>query len=371
MTHRATLGEGNLLSHTIRNRRVRLLLALALIIVLGAGGALTSSCTRRPTATGATTTGPDPAKGPVKVRLSETVHSVFYAPQYVAATKGFFKEFGLEVEINTAWGSDKGAAAVLSGNADIALAGPEPSLYVFNQKGQTRLKIFAQLTAKDGSFLLAKKKVDKFDWSQVKGKTIIGNRPGSMPEMVIEDTLKRVGLTPQKDVTVITNLAFTAIPGAFASGQAEYAGLFEPTASQFEAQGVGFVVASMGIEGGPLPYTVYMATEKYIAENPKVVQAFTNAMYKAMLWVESHSNEEVADAVLPFYADTARDLMVKVIKRYKEQGTWAPDPVLNPTHFDNLQKIMIGGGALKPEEKVKYEDVVITTFAEQAKKKIK
>lgn len=142
------------------------------------------------------------------------VHSVFYAPQYVASTKGFFKDAGLDVEIKTAWGSDKGAAAVLSGNADIALAGPEPSIYVFNQKGENRLKIFAQLTATDGSFLLSRQKVSSFAWDQVKGKTIVGGRPGGMPEMVLEYTLKRKGITPQKDVTIIKTFSWLSGKGS-------------------------------------------------------------------------------------------------------------------------------------------------------------
>lgn len=348
--------------------------ALAGVLLLG----LMLGCTPRPPlerrdvgrSTGADK-GPIATKTPVKIRFSQVVHSVFYTPLYAAVSQGFFKDEGLDVEIKTAWGSDRGAAAVLSGAADIALAGPEPAIYVHNQKSPTRLVIFAQLTAKDGSFFLARQGASGFKWSDVKGKTIVGGRPGGMPEMVLEYVLKQNGVTPQKDVKIITNLDFTAVPGAFANGTGHYVQLFEPTASEFESKGIGKVVASMGQAGGKLPYTVFMAADKYIKEHADAVQRFTNAVYRSMLWVEKNSPENVAAAVAYAFPETPREILVSVVKRYKAQNTWAPAPAVNAGDFERLQEVMISGGVLKPAEKVDYGAVITTDFARRAVERIK
>lgn len=302
----------------------------------------------------------------IPVRLSETVHSVFYAPQYAALTLGFFQDEGLDVDLRTAWGSDRGAAAVLSGEADIALAGPEPALYVHVQGSDDPLVIFSQLTATDGSFLLARTPMDNFSWDDVRGTVIVGGRPGGMPEMVLEYTLSEAGIEPHVDVEIITNLDFTAVPGAFAAGTGDFVGLFEPTASEFESQGIGHVVASMGLAGGPLPYTVFMARQGFIEDHPDVVQRFTNAVYRGMLWVEANDPETVAEAVAPHFPDTPGGIMVSVITRYKEQGSWAPSPVVDPDHFARLQDVMVAGGVLADEERVPYEAVIVTDFARRA-----
>lgn len=302
----------------------------------------------------------------IEVRLSEVTHSVFYAPQYVALTEGFFEDEGLNVDLRTAWGSDRGAAAVISGQADIALAGPEPAIYVHNQDSDDPLLIFAQLTATDGSFLMSREPIEDFDWDIVRDRVILGQRPGGMPQMVLEYVLRQHGIEPNVDVEVITNVEFAAIPGAFASGTGDFVTLFEPIPSDFEAQGVGHVVASMGVEGGPLPYTVYMCTSDYMDSNPGVIQRFTNALYRGMLWVHAEEAQRVAESLAPHFPDTTPENLVSVVKRYKEQGSWAPNPVVDPSHFERLQDVMIDGEVLEEDERVPYDAIIVTEFGEQA-----
>src|SRR4051812_4594358 len=90
------------------------------------------------------------SKPPVKVRYNEVVRSLMYVPAYVAITKGFFKEAGLDVSLTTAFGGDKSTAALLSGAADIALIGPETAIYVLNSDSSTKIRIFCGLTSTDG-----------------------------------------------------------------------------------------------------------------------------------------------------------------------------------------------------------------------------
>ena len=192
-----------------------------------------------------------------KVRLNEVAHSIFYAPQYVAIEKGYFEKEGIKLELTTGFGADKTATAVISGDADIAFMGPEATIYQFNQGNADYLINFAQLTQRAGNFVVSRKKEDSFKWEDLKGKKVIGGRPGGMPEMVFEYVLKKHGMNPQKDINLVQNIDFANTSGAFVSGEADYTVEFEPAATLIEEQGAGYVVASVGKESGYVPYTAY------------------------------------------------------------------------------------------------------------------
>ncbi|SJZ37761.1 ABC transporter substrate-binding protein [Selenihalanaerobacter shriftii] len=304
-----------------------------------------------------------------QVRLSEVVHSIFYAPQYVALHNGFFADEGLEIELSTAWGGDKAATSLMSNHADIALIGPEPTIYIYQQGADDYLINFAQLTQKAGSFLLAREPMPDFTLEDVRGKTVVGNRPGGAPEMVMEYTLRHSGIEPFKDVKIITNLDFTANAPAFKNGLGDYVQLFEPKASLLEEMGAGHVVASFGELGDKVPYTVYMARKNYIAENPEVIQKFTNAIYRAQMWTYTHSSEEIAEVIRPFFPNLDFDVLVKVVNRYKEQNTWDQNPILSKAELNHWQNIIIEAGEL--EKKVDYDVIVNTEFAKKAIKTVK
>lgn len=300
----------------------------------------------------------------VKVRLSEVVHSIFYAPQYVAINEGFFAEEGLEIELTTAQGADKVMTALISDSADIGLAGPEATIYVFKQGQEDYVINFAQVTKTDGSFLVGRNPEPDFKWENLKGKTVIGGRPGGVPEMVLEYVLREHGLTPHEDVNIITNLQFTATSGAFTGGTGDYVANFEPTASILEKEGIGHVVASLGVASGELPYTVFMAKNSYIAKNPEIVQKFTNATYKAQLWVQNHTSREVAQSIHSFFPEVDIELLTAVVQRYKAQGSWATDPIMENEPFNRLQQIIIEAGEL--DKAVNPNDIITRDFALKA-----
>jgi NitT/TauT family transport system substrate-binding protein len=296
----------------------------------------------------------------VTVKFSEVIRSIFYAPHYVAISKGFFKEQGLNVDMNTAQGSDKGAAALIAGTADISLIGPETTIYIYNQKGDKTLKIFHQLTSKEGSFLLSREKIDSFKWSDLKGKTVIGWRPGSAPQMVLNSTLLKEKVP---DVTVITNIAAPAMAGAFTSGQGDFIQLFEPVASTLVKEGKAYYAASMGEAFGPFPETSYVATTDFIKSNPKVIQQFSNAVAQGADWLSTASEDDISAALMPFFEGTPKDLILQSVKRYKDLGVWSAKPELTTEQFEILQSVLIQNGVLKPEEKVaNLGDVADMTF---------
>ncbi|MDF2960470.1 MAG: nitrate transporter substrate-binding protein [Paenibacillus sp.] len=283
------------------------------------------------------------------VKFSEVIRSIFYAPHYIAMQKGFFKEEGLNVDMNTAQGSDKGAAALIAGVADISLVGPETAIYIYNQKGDKTLKIFHQLTMKDGSFLLSRNKTDGFKWSDLQGKTVVGWRPGSAPQMVLNTKLLQEKVTK---ADVITNIASTAMAGAFTSGKGDYIQVFEPIASTLEKEGKAHFVTSVGQAFGPFPETSYVATSDFIKKNPETVQKFVNAVAKGTKWLNTASPDEIAAALTPFFEGTPKDIIIQSIERYKKQDTWPAVPELTAEQFEALQKVLIENGVLKAEQKV-------------------
>jgi NitT/TauT family transport system substrate-binding protein len=302
-----------------------------------------------------------------KVRIAEVTRSIFYAPQYVALAKGFFKAEGLDITLTTTPGGDKTMTALISGGADVALVGSETSIYVYAQGANDPVINFAQLTQTDGTFLVSREKIDHFSWDLLKGTTFLGQRKGGMPQMVGEFVLKKHGIDPHKDLTLIQNIDFANIANAFASGSGEFVQLFEPTASIIEKEGKGHIVASFGKESGHVPYTTFMAKESYMKKNKATIEKFTKAIYKAQQWVKTHSAEEIAKAVEPYFPDTDRGIMKTVVERYKNQGSFATDPILDEEEWNNLQNIMREAGELPKE--VDHKMLVNTEIAEKIIKK--
>lgn len=301
-----------------------------------------------------------------KVRVAEVTRSIFYAPEYVAIEKGFFKEEGLDIELTTTWGGDKTMTTLLSGGADIALVGSETSIYVHAQGSDDPVINFAQLTQTDGTFLVSREKVENFEWDQLKGSTFLGQRKGGMPQMVGEFVLKQNGIDPQNDLNLIQNIDFANIASAFASGTGDYVQLFEPTASIFEQEGKGHIVASFGTESGHVPYTTFMAKDSYMNENKETVEKFTKALYKAQQWVAENSAADIAKVIEPYFEDTELSLIETVVDRYKSQGSFATDPILDEEEWNNLQNIMDEAGELP--QSVDHETLVNTSIAEKAAK---
>jgi len=298
-----------------------------------------------------------------KVSIGEVTRSVFYAPQYVAIEKGFFEEEGLKVELTTIPGGDKTMTALVSGGIDVALVGSETSIYVNAQGTDDPIINFAQLTQTDGTFLVSREKIDNFSWDMLKGITFLGQRKGGMPQMVGEFVLKKHGIDPHNDLELIQNIDFANIASSFASGTGEFVQLFEPTASVFEKEGKGYIVASFGTESGHVPYTVFMSKKSFIDKNPEIIEKFTRAIYKAQKWVYENSSEEIAKVIAKYFDGTELDIITSSVERYKSQKSYAENPILDEEEWNNLQDIMDEAGELP--ERLSHYDYVNTEIAEK------
>ena len=304
--------------------------------------------------------------GMTKVQLTEVAHSIFYAPMYVAIEEGYFEEEGIDLELVNGLGADKTMTAVLSGEADIGFMGSEASIYVYNEGAEDYVVNFAQLTQRAGNFLVSREAEPDFKMTDLKGKTVLGGRKGGMPQMVFEYILKKYGMDPDKDLNIITNIDFGMTAQAFAGGSGEYTVEFEPSATALEKEGSGYVVSSLGVESGYVPYTAYSAKKSFIEENPEVIRGFVKALQKGMDYVNTHTPEEIAEVIQPQFAETDKDTLVTIVTRYYEQDSWKEDLVFEEESFTLLLDILESAGEL--EKRPPYEDLVDNTYAKEAVK---
>ena len=299
-----------------------------------------------------------------KVTLNEVAHSIFYAPQYVAIQEGYFAEEGIDLNLVTGFGADKTMTAVLSGEADIGFMGAEATIYAYAEGAKDSVVNFAQLTQRAGNFLVAREEDPDFSWQDLKGKKVLGGRKGGMPEMVFEYILKKNKLDPKADLSIDQSIDFGSTAAAFSGGQGDYTVEFEPSATALEQEGSGYVVASLGVDSGYVPYTAYCAKSSYLKESPQIIQGFTNALQKGMDFVQSHTPEEIAEIIEPQFPETDLDTITAIVKRYYDQDTWKENLVFGQDGFELLQDILEDAGELK--ERTPYAELVNTEFAQNA-----
>jgi NitT/TauT family transport system substrate-binding protein len=306
-------------------------------------------------------------KAPVKIRYNEVVRSTLYAPAYVAMTEGYFAKAGLDLTMTTAQGGDKSMAALLSGAADIALIGPETAIYVQTSDSPTKVRIFCGLTSTDGFMLVGRDKAEPFDWKTLKGKEILGFRPGSTPLLFLEAALRKNGIDPDKDVKLLNNIGVPARVGAWLAGQGQYGIFIEPDASQLELDGKAHFCASIGETVGFADYTAFMATEKYIHDNPAIIQSWTDAIYQGMKWTAKESAPGIAVVLSQYFPGVSAHALIGAAQRYQRLKIWKSTPVIEPAAIERFQDVLVQGHVLDANKRVKYADLVVTQFADKAK----
>lgn len=297
-----------------------------------------------------------------KVRLNEVTHSVFYAPLYVAIEKGYFKEEGISIELTNGGGADASMTALLSKSADIGLMGPETVIYVQNQGKKDAPKVFGQLTQKDGSFLVSRNPEPNFDWNNLRGKEILAGRRGGVPAMTFEYVLKELGMQ-EGDYTLNYDVQFNLMTSSFINGVADYCTVFEPTASEYQANGTWHIVASVGEQSGEIPYTSFIALNSYLTNNKETVKSFIKAIKKAYEFIENHTEKEVAEAIVKQFPSTTINSIETSIKSYKSIDAWTSNMQATESSFDRLQNVMINAGELT--NKVAFSKLVNNSFAKE------
>ncbi len=305
--------------------------------------------------------------GLTHITIAEVTHSLFYAPQYIAINKGYFEDEGLKVDVITTPGADKTMAALLSKEAQIGLMGPEASVYVY-QNGQKDYAInFAQLTQKDGSFILGRDPIENFDYTMMRGKTVIGGRKGGMPLMILEYILKRAGLDigeddPTKEVNVRTDVSFDAMSGVFVAGESDFVTAFEPTASQVVRSGKGHILTSLGEDSGVIPYTCYSTLKSYMDNNEEILKKFTRALQKGIDYVLNNTIEDIIPLLRKDFTSSDDEELTTVMNNYLGIEAWPTSLRFNKDNFDKLIEIVKMAGQLNEEAVVPYDKLVTNAY---------
>lgn len=290
-----------------------------------------------------------------KIRVAEVTHSPFYTPFYVAIENGYFKEEGLDIELVLTPGADKVSAAVLSNDVEIGFAGPEASIYVYNGGEEDYIISFAGLTKRDGQFILAREANDNFKLEDLYNKEILVGRKGGMPSLNFLNALKKSNIDPKK-ININYSVEFAALSGSFIGGIGDYVNLFEPTATKLTKDNLGYVVASIGLMSGEVPYTAFNARKSFINNNEDVIRKFTKALNKGIKYTLENNEIEIAKVILKQFPDSSLNDLSVIIKRYKDYDCFLDSTYISEKSFENLEDIMIDNDLLKSY--VPYSDLI-------------
>ena len=300
-----------------------------------------------------------------QIRLNEVTHSIFYAPLYVAYNLGYFDDEGLDVTIESATGSDASMTALLSGSADIVLVGPETVVY--SQGTQDSPIIFGQLTQKDGSFIVSRDKIEDFTLDDLKGTTIIGGRQGGMPAMTLEYIIEEAGMTIGTDtasgeVNLRTDVAFNMVGSEFVTSGCVFCTLFEPTATNLENEGNGYVLDAVGEFSGYLPYTVFATKQSFLDEKSEQAEKFLRAVYRGYQYIANNNSLVVAQALSSSFSGMTDQELQIAVEQYLAIDAWCSSPVMSEQSFTKMMEI-INSTTQETEYNVTYSQVVDNSIA--------
>jgi NitT/TauT family transport system substrate-binding protein len=305
-----------------------------------------------------------------KLKVAEVVRSQLFASMYVAVNRGFLKEQGIELDLVTAVGGDRVGALILSGQADVGLAGPEVPIYLYNSEAPDKPLMFCSVNGTDGFFFVSREKIEPFDWGRLKNRRIIGWRPGSTPQLFFEYVLKQKGVDAETIKSIVTNIAPPAREGAWLSGDGEFGIFNEPSTSNLVRAGKVHVVTSIGKEVGPAENTVFFAKKSWLDKNRELAVKLTKAIARAQAWMRTAADAEIAAAIAPFFPGLSPDITVAVMKRYRETGApvMSQSPVIDRAGLAKLQEVMALGGVIAQNKIVPYEAIVAADVPTEAQR---
>lgn len=290
------------------------------------------------------------------IKIAEVTHSVFYSPLYVAIEEGYFNEENIDIKLILTPGADKVSAAVLSGDVQIGFAGAESAIYVYEKNEKDYLQIFSGLTKRDGQFILGRKDKKDFSLKDLYGKEILVGRSSGMPALNFLNALKNEEIDKNK-IKINYNIDFASLSGAFIGNTGDYVNLFEPTALKLENEGYGYVLQSIGLLSGEMPYTTFYARKSYIENNKEIIKSFTKAINKGLEFVKNNDEMKIAKSIYKQFPDLSLNELSTIVKRYKDADSFLDSSYIEEKLLVNLENLLIDNNLLK--DYVPYNDLII------------
>ena len=291
----------------------------------------------------------------------EPFHSIFYAPQFVALHGGHFADAGLDVSVITAGAGRSTTAALIDGHAAIALGGIMRSLDVADRGGPF-LVHFAEVNQRNGFFLLSREPRPTFAWADLVGRTVISFAEAPTPWQCMLTVLRRHGVDP-RSVRIERTLPLAEALAAFKDGRGDFFETGQPFTEQLVADGAAHLAASMGEATGPVPFSSYMTTARFLREERDVVRRFTRALVRAQRWIAAADAKQIAELIAPAFADIAPEICRRAVARYLAQDTWSRTPIISRAGYEYLETILVDGGFITRRHR--YEDLIDTTVAQE------
>ena len=248
---------------------------------------------------------------------------LYYLPLAVAEFKGLFKEEGLNVEINDFAGGARSLQALVGGSVDVVTGAYEHTIRM-QAKGQD-IRAVIELGRFPGISVGVKtaKAANYKSPADLKGMKIGVTAPGSSTNMLVTYALATAGLKPD-DVSFIGIGSSAGAVAAIRMGEIDAISNIEPVISMLEHSNDIKVVIDTRTEagtralfGGTNPAAVLYMRESYIARNPGTVQALTNALYKALKFLQGASPEDIAAIMPPEYLLGDRPLYIAAVQSSK------------------------------------------------------
>ena len=262
----------------------------------------------------------------------------------------------IDIKLILTPGADKVSAAVLSGDVQIGFAGAESAIYVYEKNEKDYLQIFSGLTKRDGQFILGRKDKKDFSLKDLYGKEILVGRNSGMPALNFLNALKNEEIDKNK-IKINYNIDFASLSGAFIGNTGDYVNLFEPTALKLENEGYGYVLQSIGLLSGEMPYTTFYARKSYIENNKEIIKSFTKAINKGLEFVKNNDEMKIAKSIYKQFPDLSLNDLSTIIKRYKDADSFLDSSYIEEKLLINLENLLIDNNLLK--DYVPYNDLII------------
>ena len=263
-------------------------------------------------------------------------------------------------------------ALLLSGQTDFGLAGPEVPIYIYNGESPDKPVIFCALTGTDGLFLASRQKIDKFDWSMLNGKKIMGWRPGSTPQLYLEYVLKQNGVAADDHQEHRHQYRHAGARRRLDGRRVRFCDLQRAEHVQDGEGRTGAVSWPRSARRSAARNTrVFFAKKSWIEKNTELAQKWTNAIARAQAWMKTASDEEVGGsdrAVFP-RRDDRRQYRRREPLAHRRACRSGPPHGGRHAGLAKVQEIMVVGGVLPADKEVAYEKIVATSYAEKAKQK--
>ncbi|VFR16114.1 periplasmic substrate-binding protein, ABC-type transporter [plant metagenome] len=279
-----------------------------------------------------------------KAVVSAAFKSVFYLPVYFAEEHGYFKNEGLDVRIDVASSSTNALAAVISRSADFSLHGPEWTAISFGRGAP--VKVVGGTLNRLGVWLTCKSDFQFDGFKSLSGATISTGAMPTTSTSAFLKLIKQAGLDARKDLDILEVPMGNEI-GPLKSGQADCAVLYEPGASQAEAQGYK-VVSAFSREIGPYTFSA-ISTRQDI--DPQVARKFVSGIDRALKAIRKDPEAAVASGI-KLFPNLDKGVVRASVVRLIDDGVFADSVELRqPALNDALQtQVDLGNLARIPED---------------------